>query len=301
MDKILNMNFFWKTIMVLVGVAIFLFTQAGCATKSKSTTTQTVTTLDANNQPVTVKTVVESQDAENVAFAKTLAPIMEKCVADIEKEDAERDKKKTVADVVGAPENCASFNSATGQAACSDNKKDLAVYAILGIALEGAFSANKPPVQSPQEFCGIAVAAIAKGYHDKEAAQAGAWKVVGVTTVAAVGVGWIFSRSADVVEGLASGQGDTITTGNISATKSDDPIGGEGGGASGSIGGQAINIGSGSSATDQAQAMGSGVVVDKNQATNFKESSSNLDGSGNPSGVVLDDRGDGSGNEVNPF
>lgn len=279
--------------IVIVGL---ILVGAGCATKSKMDVTTTINSVDANGQPVQTVVNQKSSEAENVAFSKSLGPIMEKCISDISKEDAAREEK-SIAEVADIPENCSAFSSASGQTACIATKEHLATVAILGIAIESLANQGPNRQMSPQEYCGASIAKIAQGYHDKEGKQADAWKAAGITGLIALPTAWVFSRGIDMVNDMAAGQGDQISTGNINVTKSDDPIGGEGGGASGSIGGQSINIGSGASASDQGQALGAGTVIDKNQATTFKDAESNLDGSGNPSGVVLDDRNDGSDNE----
>lgn len=257
--------------------------------------TTTINSVDANGQPVQTVVNQKSSEAENVAFSKSLGPIMEKCIADISAEDAK--EEKSIAEVADIPESCSTFSSASGQTACIATKEHLATVAILGIAIESLANQGANKKQTPQEYCGNAVARIAQGYHDKEGKQADAWGKAGITGLIAIPAAWVFTRGIDMVNDMAAGQGDQISTGNINVTKSDDPIAGEGG-ANGSIGGQSINIGSGASASDQGQALGAGTVIDKNQSTTFKDAESNLDGSGNPSGVVLDDRNDGSNNDL---
>ena len=101
----------------------------------------------------------------------------------------------------------------------------------------------------------------------------------------------------DIAEAGYDAAGDTTQTGDIHITKSDDPVNGEGG-SSGTIGGQSVVIGGGRAATDQAQIVNN---VDKNQTTPIRDSDSNFDGSGNPSGIVIDDQNDGSGNDARLF
>lgn len=282
-----------KTAVVLIIVAAVL-AMTGCSARTKIDETVTVNSVDTAGNPVQTVTETNTIKAENVSLVEGLAPIMQACIGDIEKEDAEREAKKTLVDVLPPPADCSKATTASGQSSCYTNNTHMAAYTILGLTIESM--KEEVVLESPQAFCARQVAAIAKGYHDKESRQSDAWKAAGITGLIAFPTAWVFSRGIDMVNDMAAGQGDQISTGNINVTKSDDPTAGEGGG-NGSIGGQSINIGSGASASDQGQALGAGTVIDKNQATTFKDAESNLDGSGNPSGVVLDDRNDGSDNE----
>jgi len=111
--------------------------------------------------------------------------------------------------------------------------------------------------------------------------SSGVWGAATAFGLYQIGKGWTAA---------SENAGDTITTGNISVTKSDDPIAsGEGGGvASRDIGGQSVVIGSGRAATDQAQIVDN---VDKNLSTPIR-GDSNLDGNGDPSGIVIQDPDD---------
>ena len=106
-----------------------------------------------------------------------------------------------------------------------------------------------------------------------------------------------------MVDNLGSDSGDNITTGNITATKSDDPygVGGEGGGGTGGDvkGSQVINIGSGSTATDRAmlnQNVDKAIGVPLDGDSNFDEVAAGAQG-----GIIIDDKQDGSSNSGKLF
>ncbi len=143
--------------------------------------------------------------------------------------------------------------------------------------------------------CERAVVMAVESYMEKEKVQAKQWGKVGITTAIAIPVATVLTTAMGIMNTALAGQGDTISTGDINVTKSDDPsIGGESSGGTGGIGGQSITIGSGQSATDQAQ---TAKRIDKNLTTPIR-GSSNLDGSGSPSGAIIDDKNDGSNNSA---
>ena len=129
---------------------------------------------------------------------------------------------------------------------------------------------------------------VAEGNQLRSGLTGGMWGIVGLAGA--------YGLTQVLQDGMNNGN-TTTTTGPINITKSDDPVSGEGG-STGSIGGQSVVIGGGYSLTDQAQWASQ---VDKNMNAAFKDADSNLDGSGNPSGIVIDDRADGSGNETGLF
>ena len=94
----------------------------------------------------------------------------------------------------------------------------------------------------------------------------------------------------DALQAGYDAAGDNIATGNITVTKSDDPVGGgEGSSVNSDIGGQAIVIGSGKAATDK------GIAMDAEKGIGFT-GDSNMDADGQPAGTTGINLNDDDGN-----
>lgn len=135
-----------------------------------------------------------------------------------------------------------------------------------------------------EKSCAEAVADIGVAYFEKEGIQAGEMGKTGRSGVAwimgAFGLKWL----ADGYGG-ASDAGSTYNVTGLTQTKSDDPsVNGEGGGSTGGIGGQIINIGSGVAGTDKA------IPFVAEKGIGFSgDSNMDADGGGGVTGVTLDD------------
>lgn len=288
------MSEFFKRILIATIAIGAIALLPGCSSRTKIDTTVTETSTDNRGNQVTTVTETNTIKAENVSLVEGLAPIMSACIGDIKAEDAEREAKKSLIDVLPPIPDCSQATTASGQSSCYTNNTHMAAYTILGLALEGMQAEDMPQLESPQAFCARQVAAIADGYHNKEAAQAGAWKAFGVAGIIAIPTAWVFSRGIDMVGNMAENQGDTTQTGDINITKSDDPISGEGG-SSGYIGGQSVTIGGGKAVSDK------GIALDAEKGIGFTgDSNMDADGGNGETGINLDDA-DGNGNSGRLF
>lgn len=151
--------------------------------------------------------------------------------------------------------------------------------------------------QNDDGGCHAQVSAEVKAYMAKEAGKYGMWRSIGTAGIWGVVTYGGIKAFTGMVDGAVNAAGDQISTGDITVTKSDDPIGGEGGGASGDIGGQSVVIGSGRIASGERS-----TVMDAEKGINFP-GDSNMDADGAPAGttgVTLDDSGDGGGNSIVP-
>jgi hypothetical protein len=144
-------------------------------------------------------------------------------------------------------------------------------------------------IQTNNENCYTAIAAETKAFFVAQAAKYNQWGSVGRAGVIA-GFSYLGAKSLFDAFAAASSAGD-ISIGTLNATKSDDPILGEGGGTASVNGDQVINIG-GTTSAGRSQLNSN---VDKAIGTPL-DGDSNFDGNGNPTGIVIDDRNDGSDN-----
>jgi hypothetical protein len=158
---------------------------------------------------------------------------------------------------------------------------------VMAMAIEKLGEANKKAKESPFAHCDDAMIAWLKA-NGAIALSNNETVRKGFTVSGAVGGAWIIKDGVVETVGAIAGAGaNNITVGEIHQTKSDDPILGEGGGRVDS-GDQTINF-TGNVASGQGM---NAIDVDKAQHTNFKDAESNLDGSGNPSGVQQTDNDD---------
>ena len=151
----------------------------------------------------------------------------------------------------------------------------------------------------PTDDCHAQVASEAKMYFKSQETKYAQYGKVGVTGLIAIPTAWVLKAGLDTVEALGTDSGDTVTTGDIMMTKSDDPTAGEGGTGGDVNGSQVLNLGSGSTATDQGQVVGGG--VDKNINTGFGNKSTSNQDNNTDGPNVINDEGDGAGNSGSLF
>lgn len=257
----------------------------GCNTSSKSE--KTIYAADGKT-PVSHE---ETKTSESAAVMKSMAPAIEACEVGM----AER-RKMAIEEAKGrspvpqfTPEQILALKADAQAKYIGDSFSYGMVIAMTDQTKMIIAAFKKPPIT-----CAQAVAMAVDSYMEKEGIQAKQWGSTGLALAIAVPTAWVIKTAMNTMDNAIAGQGDTISTGNISQTKSDDPYGGEGTG--GDVNGSAaINIGSGNLATDHGQVP---TNVDKNINTGFgNKSSSNQDNNTNGPNVINDNE-DGANNDL---
>lgn len=268
-----------KNAITILVVISSLLVFAGCSSTLKSETVQTVNSIDANGNPVQVVTTIDNVTPKDIAHEGELVNKHATC-----RRPAEVNATNVSLGLIRPMELKSGAAQAEYIEAVSDGQlMNLTQMAIANMAGD------------PEAACHKAIATEATAYYMMEAKRSSNRWGFGKFLAGTAAAYFIVSEWSSALASAAS-NGD-INIGSINQTKSDDPTSGEGTGG-GVEGSQVLNIGSGNVATGQGM---TNETVDKAMHTTFKDAESNLDGSGSPSGVVLEDGLDGSGNSGKLF
>lgn len=266
-----------KTIIVLFIVAVAAMFLGGCSGTMKSETIQTVNTVDANGNPVSVVTKTDTTTPKDIAHEDELVDKHATCRRPVQISSG-------VAASLGLIRPM-ELKSGAAQAEYIEAVSDGQLIALTQMAIANMAG-------DPEAACHEAISKEAAAYYMMEAKRSsnrwGFGKFLAGTAAAYL----IVSDWSSTLASAAS-NGD-INIGSINQTKSDDPsTGGEGGGSLNSeIGGQVINIGSGQAGTDRA------IPFTAEKGIGFS-GDSNMDADGAPAGTtgvsLSDDDGENSG------
>ena len=273
-----------KRITILIAISALL-AFAGCNTSSKTSTKE----YDASGKVVVKET--ETKTSESAAVMQAMAPAISAC-----EDGMLQRRKEAIANTRQSPvpalnaEQLLALKTGKAQDTYIDKAFTYGIVSQMGEQTKLIVAAfKKPPIT-----CAQAVAMAVDSYMEKEGIQAEQWGSTGLALAIAMPTAWVIKTAMNTMDNAIAGQGDQFGNVNVQATKSDDPYGGEGGAGGDVNGSQAINIGSGSLATDHAQIPTS---VDKNINTGFASKSSSNQDNNTEGPNVINDENDGSDNQ----